>query len=281
MANGLLQNIFYGNELDDDALILSWPALAFPELNESERSRLLAGVKCFFSDVKPGVFGGPITAGDATVLAAVMEYVRPVQMIEIGVASGWSSSFILSYADRAGLLDDGIFLHSFDLRKEYSPEKVIGNYLYTHHVELGRHWSLNTEITSETLLRRRFTPEYRTDGPIVAFVDGGHVHPWPLLDLIYLQRALPHGSWVVLQDSQMMERWIADCVIYDVPSPAPVRGVNLAVSHWPGSKIFGTQLAYNSAAIRLDVSDEQMRLFIQAMRRYPFETDFDPVELLT
>jgi hypothetical protein len=92
---------------------------------------------------------------------------------------------------------------------------------------------------------------------------------------VALRRRLPHGSWVALQDNQMMERWLADCVEYGVPCPAPVRGVNLAVAHWPGTKLIGTGICYNCAAIRLDVDDRQFERFVDACLGYRPEIPFD------
>ncbi len=276
MGRELLNNIFYGDEINRKDALMRWSRKAFGDkLNEDQFARILSCVKDTFSDIKQGVFGGPITAGDASMIATMMEYIRPSQMIEIGVASGFSSSFILQFARRAGLLDgDEIFLHSFDLCEEHIAGQKVGNYLRTHHEDLAHHWSLNTEMTSATLLKHPELLKLKS-GPVLAFVDGGHAHPWPLLDLVYLYRVLPRGSWVILQDFQMMERWIADCVIHNVASPHPIRGVNYAVSHWPGSKILGFDMAYNSAVIRLDIPDWQFKGYVEEVKKYPYEIPFE------
>ena len=256
---------------------MRWPRRAFPHLSEEQFTRIEEIVYQTFSSVKDGIFDGPITAGDAAAIAVAMEHVRPVQMIEIGVASGWSSHFILSYAQVANLLSEGPFLHSFDILRENHQGDQIGRYVHMHRPDLIPYWSLNTEVTSATLLSGGKSVHYRTDGPILAFIDAGHEHPWPFLDLLYAYKALPKGSWVVVQDVQMMERWIADCILYDVPSPTAVRGVNYAVSHWPGTKIIGSDMAYNSAVLQLDASADQMRRFTADAKLYynevPFEFD--------
>ena len=284
MSNrSLLKNIRYGDELDDLEALLLWPRNALPELNESQTQRVGDHVIKFFSNVQAGIFGGPITAGDASMIAAMMEWLRPAAMVEFGVASGWSSAFILDYAREAGLLPQNQpFLTSFDLCSEHQPQQKVGSYLHDHHPDLARQWTLSTEVTSATLLADGQTqPIPHSDGPVLALVDAGHEHPWPFLDILYLWKVLPIGSWVILQDFQMMERWIADCIIFDVPSPSPIRGVNFAVSHWPGSKILGYGMAYNCAAIRFDVPEWQMRGFIAEARRYPYERPFAYEHLLT
>ncbi len=58
-----------------------------------------------------------------------------------------------------------------------------------------------------------------------------------------------------MQDYQIVERWFADTIRFDVPMETPQRGVNLAVSLWPGSKFIGQGLCYNMAAICLDASE--------------------------
>ena len=275
MPRELLNNIYYGDEIEDREALMRWPRRAFPHLHEEQFTRIEDVVYQTFSSVKEGIFDGPITAGDAAAIAVAMEHVRPVQMIEIGVASGWSSHFILTYAQAAGLLTQDIFLHSFDILKENHYGDQIGRYVHMHRPDFTPHWSLNTEVTSATMLCGKKPIHYRTDGPILAFIDAGHEHPWPFLDLLYVYKALPKGSWVVVQDVQMMERWIADCILYDVPSPPAVRGVNYAVSHWPGTKIIGSDMAYNSAVLRLDASADQMRRFVADAKLYQHEIAFE------
>lgn len=281
MGINLLKDVYYGSELDNRRALMRWAETMLPNpLSAEQLERIEKVVTAYFSKGLTGIFGGPILAGDGVAIAAIMEMVRPAAMIEIGVASGFSSAFILGYAEIAGLLKDGeTFLHSIDLMKEHAPDKPVGSYLRSHYPMLEPYWDLQTEVTTATLLRGKADIKL-PPGPVLAFVDGGHNHPWPIVDLIYLHKHLPQGSWVVLQDTRMMERWIADCVIHGVPSPAPVRGVDFAVSHWPGTKMFGFDTVYNSAAICLDVSQAQMGDFVRACRKYPHEIPFSDDDLL-
>ncbi len=280
MDRSLLKNIFYGDEIAHAWGFIRWPKAVFPELNDEQISRIFSGVSGFFSEFRPGVFGGPITPGDAVMIATMMEIVKPKEMIEFGVASGLSSSFIFSYAKTMGLLTEHTFLHSVDLMEYHDPEKKVGSYLRSHFPEFDAIWDLHTQVTSATLLKGENKLALRHDGPVLAFVDGGHYHPWPILDILYLYETLPRETWVVLQDFQMMERWIADCVIHNVPSPAPLRGVNYAVTHWPGPKIIGFDAQYNSAVIQLDVTRAQMSEFVRACMRYPLEMQTGHEDLL-
>lgn len=281
MSETLLKEFYYGNEIDDPDALMFWPRQAMGEkLSTEQLDRMQDYIIQFFSTKFGGNFGGSITAGDASVIASVMEMARPVEMIEIGVAAGFSSAFILTYAAVAGLLKDRTYLHSVDLNVELKSGQMVGSYVRENYPAFEQFWDFTTRQTSATMLDKTFDIKLHGDGPVVAFVDGGHEHPWPLLDIIYLYHKLPRGSWVVMQDTQMMERWIADMVVLKLPIPPSQRGVNYVASHWPGTKKLGFKMAYNSAAICLDIPEWQFRGFIEECSRYPFETDFDRRDLL-
>jgi len=273
----LLKDIFYGYEIEDQHIAMRWLRQKFgTSLTEDAFARMYRVVRSFFSTYHDGVFGGQITAGDGLFVAAMMEKVRPRRMIEFGVASGYSSAFILAYAKEMGLAGEGTFLTSFDLVEMTSEGKRTGSFLRTVYPDLDSVWCLHTETTSADLMQapRRFIEIGAATEATLAFIDGGHHHPWPTLDIACLQTVLPPDSWIVMQDYQMMERWLADCSLFGVPCPYPVRGVNLAVAHWPGSKIIGADLTYNCAAIKLDANNEQLAEFAQTLMAYPYETDF-------
>lgn len=281
MSQALLNNFYYGNEIHDRDALMAWPRQAMgADLTAEQLARIEEHIVLFYSAKFGGNFGGSITAGDASVIASVMEMVRPVEMIEIGVAAGFSSAFIMTYAATSGLLRERTFLHSVDLNVELKPGQMIGNYVRENFREVQPFWDFNTRQTSATMLDGSFDIKLHGDGPVVAFVDGGHDHPWPLLDIVYLYHKLPRGSWVVMQDVQMMERWIADMVVLNLPIPPSVRGVNYVASHWPGTKRLGYKMAYNSAAICLDIPEWQFRGFVEECSNYPFETNFDRQDLL-
>jgi hypothetical protein len=281
-SSALLKNIFYGQEISDKNRAINWLRSYFvPELGSDQIDRVYDSVLAFFGKQYPGVFGGQITAGDGLFLACMMERVRPSAMIEIGVASGYSSAFILHHAQVMGLVGDGAFLTSYDLVKKTSAGMETGSLLRSQFPQFERFWSLNCEVTSADLAHGRVAAPLINKGEnVLAFIDGGHNHPWPLMDLAYLMSILDPGSWIVMQDSQMMERWIADCVIFGTTCPAPVRGVNLAVALWPGRKIIGHGICYNSAAVQLSISDAEFQSYAKEMLRYPNEIEFDHRDLV-
>lgn len=278
----LLSQIFYGNEFSDKARAMSWLNHYFSgALAPYQLDRAYESVSRYFSTPYTGVFGGQITAGDGLFIAAKMEKLRPNRMIEFGVASGYSSAFILEHAKSMGLLDDKPFLYSYDLVAVTDTGNVTGSYLKSERRDLLDWWELETETTSADLvLNPSRRPKLAPDERVLAFVDGGHNHPWPVMDLAFLRGVLHPSSWVILQDSQMMERWIADSVKYGTVCPTPVRGVNLAVSLWPGRKIIGHGICYNCAAVQLNISRDQFSYFAKESLQYPDEIDFDHEELI-
>lgn len=282
----LLQNIYYGDEIEDRAAATQWLAHFFADLAPEQINRIYDAVFEYFRPWYDGVFGGQITAGDALFVAAMMERVRPNRMIEIGVASGYSSAFIIFYAERIGLLGSGIFLYSYDLFRQTPDGHETGSFFQKHYSQYLQSWSLSCEVTAADLLAGRALAPDISDGAVLAFIDGGHNHPWPTVDVYWLSKICKPGTWVVMQDIQMMERWIADCIRFNVISPRPIRGVNLAFALWPGAKIVGHDLCYNCGAIQLFGESEELHTFVESSLVYPFEvsslfeTKFEELDLL-
>ena len=286
--NLLLQNIFYGHELprleEGSSHLRQWIEQTWPKVDDVSPPNidwpaLYSHIRKFFKRPRPGLFDGPITAGDGLVIAAFMAAIRPASMIEIGTASGFSSAFTLETARAFGLTDEGKrFLYSIDIAASRDTGDRTGQLLAQHYPELLSLWKLHAPATSLDILRKSLSLPIK--GPAIAFIDGGHTHPWPVADIIAMTRMLPRGSWVLLQDVQIMERWIADCILYGAPSPAPVRGAQLAVSLWPGTKWIGQNMCYNMAALKLDADDESVSHFITNALTYTDEGPFEGRDLL-
>lgn len=285
----LLNNIYYGNELPKleagSKSLQDWFSSAWPRLEKQERDSqdwpvLFKRVRDFFRRPRPGLFDGPITAGDGIAIAAFMSALRPKQMIEIGAASGFSSAFILDMAEGLGLLQkDEVFLQSLDIVAVRPNGNRTGDLLRTLYPQHDPHWKLHAPATSVDILNGHLE-RLNAGENALAFIDGGHTHPWPVTDVIAMRKQLPKGSWILLQDVQIMERWIADCVIHSVPSAEPVRGAQLAVSLWPGTKWIGQGMSYNMAAIKLDIDDEAFATYVRSALDYADEIPFEHRELL-
>ncbi len=274
---------YYGDELekiaDGTARTLRALHRLLPEaqkLTQSDWSGLGPVLASHFTP-RPGIFGGQITAWDGLFIGAFMMAMRPTAMIEIGVASGYSSALILSFAKALGLLRDGsIYLHSFDIVETHANGDVTGSLARTQFADLMPYWSLTIGETSATLDPAALAARLPA-GRTLAFVDGGHEHPWPMIDLTFLRR-IPQCDWALMQDVQMMERWVGDALIHGWPVPTPVRGAQIAFSHWPHRKITGLDMCYNMAAVDLRIDAAGERVFLEALM--PYEAEGLPADQL-
>ena len=274
--NQLLKNTFSGHEIQH--LDNGCPSLK--RVHQAEVASGASGcwaeivriIRDFYGMSRQGVYGGPIPPGDAIFLASFIARVRPKHMVEIGVASGYSSAFILTIARELNLFSDGPFLFSYDL-EEKLPNNTVGQFLEQHHADLKPRWSLNTKKTMIDILEGN-APFPPVNGPFLAFVDGGHRHPWPMVDVVGLARKVQQPFWAILQDYEMVEQWYNSAIEFGVPVNTPVRGVNIAASVWPGKKLVGTGLCYNSAAIWIDGDTDRMATYCESIRDYDYEADF-------
>ncbi len=277
IRNKLLSDIFYGTELEKIAsgtqsirkILLN----SDPSFERVDWSQIEEIVKNYFQQRLKGQFGGPITAGDAFFMAAYMAAFRPASIIEVGIASGISSSFMLFAAEKLELLSHHrIFLHSVDLFLKHPKFNTeIGRVVWMNFPNLQQYWKAYLGETLADVAINRRDEIVSNDGPTLAFIDANHLHPWPLVDLVAASTLVPSGSWVMLQDTQVMERWLANCVEQKVPCPRPCRGVNFVSTLWPGKKIIGTEMCFNMASVQLDQSDEGLEEFVRTCMSYPSE----------
>lgn len=279
----LLSLAYYGTELDRlDAGTATTRSLfqrsgIGPKLEDSTYQEVRDIVLSFFQ--RPlEVFGGPITAGDGWFIAAFVASVRPSTIIEVGVASGYSSAFLLTLGDRFRLFSPGRpFLHSYDIAKTNAQGREVGDLVSRYFGGYLQHWKLNTGKTTAGLPSGEFRDiAAGSTGPVLIFIDGGHTNPWPSIDLAYAASELPKGSIALMQDGRMMERWIADSVIFGVQCPRPVRGVQIALTNWSGKRIDGLDICYNMSAVELGPDAATLRQFINDVCAYPFEESTSP-----
>ncbi|MDF2209000.1 hypothetical protein L1F28_09595 [Arthrospira platensis NCB002] len=159
------------------------------------------------------------------------------------------------------------------LRLHGDEKHEVGRVVSMNYPSLTKYWKLNVEVTSPEIVLNSFQlkHEIMVTEPGLAFIDANHMHPWPCIDTISISQLLPKDCWILLQDTQVMERWLANCVEFGVPSPKPCRGVNLVTTLWPGSKIVGWDMCYNMGAIKLDVTDQDIQKFVEQAIKYPLE----------
>lgn len=130
-----------------------------------------------------------------------IELVRPMNMVELGTASGYSTAQLL--AGIAHLCPPGACVHSFDIAADCYFDPI-------HHVG-----SAIAQIAPGLLDRARlhaiadaddaaaFFPTASID---LAFIDANHAHPAPTLDLLALVNTVKPGAWVILHDIELGRR---------------------------------------------------------------------------
>lgn len=279
MTNKLLDNIYFGSELEKlergcESTFDLIEAIIGPPPSTS-RARILDMSSKFARGRNSGRFGGQITTGDSVFIAAFMATLRPARMIELGVCSGQSSAFILVVADRLGLSQaDETFLDSIDAVSQFGDDALeVGRVVRLNFPLRLPNWSLRTDetIIEATADGHVLNEIFQSAPPGLAMIDAEHQHPWPLVDLFALSLALPQNSWILMQDIQLTERWLANTIERGVICPKPQRGVAFAFNHWPGSKIAGVDMCYNMGAVKNNITAKQRRKFVEEVARYPWE----------
>lgn len=162
------------------------PDLPIPDVDTSLPPEL-AGVY----QAKPSWIIREITKEEAKALARELCSASAKTAIEIGVASGFSSAVILSCMRRNSA---GAKLYAFDLAEQcyFDPSKKTGQAVRDI---LGNeeNYHLTTGVTSADI---DSAPE-----PVdFVFIDAGHRHPWPTMDLLSLHRFIKPGGLIGLHD---------------------------------------------------------------------------------
>jgi predicted O-methyltransferase YrrM len=140
---------------------------------------------------KPAWVAREIIKEEALALYTEIERAGAKSAIEIGVASGFSSSVILSALQRQS---SGAMLYAFDLAKQcYFDKTKLTGQAVSEIIGKVANYKLTTGVTSADL---------PASTPIVdfIFIDAGHRHPWPALDLLSLYRFLKPGGVIALHD---------------------------------------------------------------------------------
>lgn len=212
-----------------------------------------------YIDRRPPWVGGQISHHDSIFLSGLVQTLRPSKCVEIGVASGWSSSILLASLRRVREKDFHLF--GVDLFENYYLDKsrLTGSVVDTLEPDLRNRFSL---------LTGRYAFEAMSDvGKIdFAFIDAHHMHPWASLDLISVLPFLDQESWVALHDLNLcrLER-----------HKHKNRGPFYLYYLWPDSKINSTQEPTMIGAIQLCVKPAEYMPLILEILCTPWEVKID------
>jgi hypothetical protein len=146
-----------------------------------------------FGARRPKWVGGEISVADAVFLSGLVAASRARNLVEIGVASGWSSAILLHSLQSAGVED--FVVNGVDLMPNFylDPSHPTGAAVEAMVPQLTDNYRLHTGR-----LAFEVTPELgRTD---FAFIDADHMHPWATLDLISVLPFIATNSWIAMHD---------------------------------------------------------------------------------
>ncbi len=207
---------------------------------------------------------GHIAHDDAMFLYEMIKAVSPKTVLELGVASGTSSSAILYTLDQ--LTDpQRRKLISADVRQTcyFDPSRATGEAVSTMYPAAVAQWQLWTSHTAHRLLA-----ELAPGSVDLLFIDANHSHPWPTLDLLHLAPVMKPGAWVVLHDVELPH----------LHPQYQAWGPNFLYEAWPFNKVHEQGGTANIGAVQLpphlpDVIPVALSLLERTWEHAPFTWD--------
>ena len=137
---------------------------------------------------------GSVNQGDVMFLCQMLELVQPQKCLEVGVASGMSTTFLLKGLER---ISADCELISVDIGEQFYADdsKAVGFVIqdavpnpqckFQLHT---KHWSADAE-------------KFSTDGKFdFVFIDAHHSHPWATLDTMMVLPFVNSGAWIAHHD---------------------------------------------------------------------------------
>lgn len=185
----------------------------------------------------PSWVRGAIPPGDAAFLQAMVTAHAPADMLELGVASGVSSAYLLHALDALPAGARPRRLRSCDITPTcyFNAARATGEAVRTMYPQPCTTWVLDTDTDA-----RRLSQALPAGSVDLTFIDANHYHPWPLLDLLHVSVLARRQSWVILHD-------------IDLPRLAPqyaAWGAKWLFDEWPFEKLGGGP-QQNIGAVRL------------------------------
>lgn len=195
-------------------------------------------------------------------LLSLIEATKPVNLVEIGVASGASTCLILRLLEK---MNSTAVLSSFDIGRTVfqAPDMAIGHLVRETFPEGTPAWRLNTGMMSSDVAR---TIEGKAD---FVFIDANHEHPWPAIDTLMAISFTKPGCLILHHDINLprirpeFDSWGA-AHLYD---------------EWPGHKqSYPTDSLATSGAIVLNKSaSKNAEILMDIIEGHPSEGKIPPV----
>lgn len=145
---------------------------------------------------RPNWLKGAITKNECLFINAILHLKKAKNVLEIGVASGYSSAIILKTIQEINQSDSLYELTSLDNTKHcyFDNTKRTGIYLYKTLPHLVKHFNLkhfSTASIDSKLINKKFD---------VCFIDANHKHPYPALDLLFTIDYMNDDAVYILHD---------------------------------------------------------------------------------
>jgi predicted O-methyltransferase YrrM len=194
-----------------------------------------------FPHQPPAWATGHISSDDAAFLSELIQEIAPTEVVEIGVASGYSSAMLLhALASVHGTPDKSRpWLYSFDAIDYcyFDAARPVGSAVGELVPELRPAWrmTVDTALGARRMLRGREIP--------FAFIDADHRHPWATFDFLALLPILRRGAWVAFHDVRMPQ--LSSAPEYQVHGP------QYLFDAWPWTKRIEPVVG-NMGACRID-----------------------------
>ena len=188
----------------------------------------------------PSWISGNISKADQPLLIGLTLLLKPVKVVEIGVASGWSGCLFIDA------------LQKNNNNAEYIGVDFSQQYFLDSTKETG---SAIAQLFPESDVKKRlllggYAIDYIDDigkGVDLAFIDGDHKHPWAILDLLSLLPVLSPDAYVLIHDINLSTY---------IRHEQANRGPKYLFECWPLEKIHSSQVLTMIGAIKLPSSIE-------------------------
>jgi predicted O-methyltransferase YrrM len=141
----------------------------------------------------------PMSIGprDYLFLTAFISILAPTRVIEIGTLTGFSAAIIAAALRRQHRENTAAWVDSIDIRANCATDETrpTGFEISESFPELASMIHLHVPHDSSLVSKLAEPDELE-----VAFIDGDHRHPMPLLDLLRLARCVRRGGWIIVHD---------------------------------------------------------------------------------
>jgi predicted O-methyltransferase YrrM len=205
---------------------------------------------------QPDWVGGAISKYDAGFLAGLVRHLDARRIVEVGVASGWSSGVMIAAQKGVG------HVTGIDLSPTYylDPSHPTGAVVSELFPDQAHRFTLLTGACAFEIVGQIGSVDF-------AFIDGHHKHPWAALDLISLLPRLERGAWVGLHDLSLCHK---------PEQNHSNRGPFYLYYMWPGRKLRSTQEPTMIGAIHLEEEPMDYLPFLCEILHTPWELDLTP-----